>query len=807
MKPVDISSVFVSCALLGSIFYIPHAHAQRVALSASQDSKYLCELWAKDISQPTEPVSIETSSLLECFDSVLEPEQMTRLRRLWAGRSYISNQELAELGISSQMFPETYEIRLSVPVDWRRTSPVSLRDPAPPTSSHSIPPAKVSAYLNYASNVSYRQSTSGGSSSLDGSLNPVFSAADLVFESFHRFRSEDGRFNRLETHVTKDFKDSMIRLRAGDIDAPSFSLFGNFSHLGVGLQKNFGISPQYVNRPLGERDIFLERPARVEIFVNGILLRVLSLEAGRHEIRDIPTNRGINTVVLRITESGGDVRVIQFQSPVEESLLKPGTQDFSYNLGVLSWEDSEGLHYSKDWVASASYRRGLSSVWTAGLHAQSSQDAWVSGLESTAATNIGIFRLESALSGESQNFGSALRASYVWICPCAWGGYDQRFSLGAEWFSENYVRKLFPVTLAKTGVEHSVFSSFSSTLSSTISGQISASTQDVQAVLELNKKFGRSTLSGLRYSQRRELNTDRVDHEVGLQLTYQFDDGLRSVNSFASIPSRSHKQARVDAVYNNPTTQNSAQASLQHAGPSNTASLQGARGWQYADLAAGIDMGRENSENSYARFRFSPAGSIAWADGSWGFGRRIRDSLVLIDNQRDHSVLVNGDENSAEARIPPGRSAVITTTQAYRDKNFSLTRPLAEDARASDIFNPRFVIQPEYKTATVYRLEGADTLALQGLMLDENGKPISLAGGEFVELGSGRRVLFFTDDSGEFFAEDLRRKKYQVRFFNRPFDTTEVDLSDVKDAFWNVGTLRAHDKISRSRQESPKDRP
>jgi outer membrane usher protein len=791
----------------GSLLFTALAHAQdpepqSLAFSTFHANKYLCELWSEHSKEGPGDFLYSKDSLLKCLEPALDPLRFQELKIKWAPRQNIDANEIEDAGLKMSVDPTLFRIDMSYPPQWQRVSPVSVWKPPSVNISGDARTARHSAYLNYSANTYFVHNRTDPHTSFDAVLNPAAAMGGFVLESYHRYQSADERFARLDTHLTRDMESSLLRLRAGDNMIPSASLYGSYRHLGLSVNRNFGLSPHYVNRPLGEQDLFLERPSRVEIFVNGLLIRVLSLEAGRHEIRDIPTNRGINNVTLRITDSGGEPRLVQFQASLEETLLKAGLSDFSYNLGVLGTEDVGGLTYANDFVGSALYRRGLNNFWTAGVYSQASQNNVLLGLDNTLASSLGIFRLETALSSSESLLGSALRATYVWICPCAWRGLDQRFSLGAEWYSPKYLRRILPETYAETSLHHGVFASFSSTISPTISGQISASLnehhstqRDLQANLELNKRFGRATLTGLRYGQRRILGQASSDHEVGFQLTYHFDDGLRSINTYATLPSRAPHQLRADALYNNPVDQSSAQASVLQSSSSQRASLQGSRGWQHADLAAAVEVSSDEALGRASRFRLSPAGSIAYADGAWGFGRRIRDSYVVIDNQRNERLFVNGGEEVHEARIRPNGTAVITNAQAYQNRQFSLSRDSQADSAAHEIYTQRFHVRPKYKTATLITIEANRFVSARGVLADSAGQIVSLAGGELYDEANNHRIKFFTDHEGNFYIEGLNRSRYRVQVFTRPFEGLELDFSDSKTSLVDLDKVALTDRV------------
>lgn len=652
-------------------------------------------------------------------------------------------------------------------------------------------------------NANYSSLDTDSNISKDILLNPVLAGHDIVFESYHTYKSYIGQTIRQDTFMTKDFEDSMVRIRAGDNTSTSSSLISGNKFIGLNINRNFGISPGYVSHPLGEREIFLDSPSRVEIFVNGMIVKVLQLDAGRQFLKDIPANQGLNDISIKITDAAGLVRIVNFSMAAEESLLRRGIWDFSFSGGKLTDRNSEEPKYTEKSLGAFSLRHGVTTWWTPGVSAQGTDQNAIEAAENLFATPIGIFKLGAAFSQSNDSNGNALQAGYVWTNR---GKNDegQRFSLGGESFSPKFLKNIYPVTFAESGNRWDWNASFSTAITDSIAAQVSAiynhlyeaERETFQTNFEINKRFASGLFISLHYGETKSFggNPDLI-HEVGFNLNYQFDD-TKSVMANYRAPSQGSEQTQIDTLYNNAEKVTSAQASHAESSDGKTDSLSASYGWQYADLAGGVSHVDPSVGQEVTRYRFNPSGSFVYADGLLGMGRQIRDAYVVMHNERDEYIYLNGDEHVNEMAIPPRSSAVLTTVQAYQRKVVNAGRSTEVDSQSGEIYHREYKVRPANKTATILTIQEEKLFTIRGILADANGKPLPYISGRILNQSTNNESKFFTDDGGNFYIESLSPAKYDFSIYGNPFDFAEIDLSNLFKGTHDVGVVKLKTKVS-----------
>jgi outer membrane usher protein len=766
-----------------------------VALSADFKKVYLCEIWADQPNPQILKFEVQTDSLLSCLEKVLLEDEYEKIKSAWAGRKFVSEEDLKAQNITAKIDINNFKMDLDFPMEWQQPHIEAVRDEDKKLESEDRA-ANFSAYLNYAVNANYSSLETDSNVSKDIQLNPVIATQGVVVESYHTYHSLIGETKRLDTFLTKDFESSLVRLRLGDNTSSPGPLYDTNRYLGIKVSREFGISPGFVKHPLGEREIFLETPSRVEIFVNGLLIKVLNLDAGRHSLRDIPTNQGLNDISVKITDASGQTRYINFQMAAEESLLKKGINDFSFGGGKLTDDTFIEPQYLEKTFASILFRRGMTTFWTPEISVLGVEGNLIESVGSLFATTVGIFRIDAAFSQTRDFLGNAMRAGYVWTSEK--GSRQQRFSIGGETFSPKYLKKLFPGFFAETTNRWTAYANFSSSITETVSGQISANVnrafindaESLQTIIQANKRFGSNLTTSFYYSEMRNYGaTPDLIHELGINLSYHFDDHVTMLAN-ARYPSQGSQQVQGDVLYNNADNNSAAQATFSETADGNTAGLAGSYGWQYADLAAGMNHNDDFRGGRVTRYRLNPSGSIVFADGILGLGRYIRDSYTLLSNERDEYIYLNGDENQSEINVPPMSAGVLTTTQAYQLKVLNVGRSTQDDIKTGEIYHREFKARPKYKTAAILKVEEEKLFAIRGQMKNAKGVIIGYVAGRIMNLETKNEFKFFTDGDGTFYIESLSPGRYEVIVYGDPFEVLEFNLAQARKGINEIGVLQ-----------------
>jgi outer membrane usher protein len=179
---------------------------------------------------------------------------------------------------------------------------------------------------------------------------------------------------------------------------------------GVQYATDFGTQPGLVLTPgqfvAGQATV----PSTVDVFVNNALVTQQAVKPGPFDITNIPPITGPGNVTLVIRDELGREQVITrpfYASPV---LLRAGLTDFSYDLGLVRENFGIASNDYGPWVASGTYRRGISDRWTGEVRAEAQARVANAGIASDVLIDdLGVFSASAA--GGHNPLGSGGRVS------------------------------------------------------------------------------------------------------------------------------------------------------------------------------------------------------------------------------------------------------------------------------------------------------------------------------------------------------------------------------------------------------------
>lgn len=185
---------------------------------------------------------------------------------------------------------------------------------------------------------------------------------------------------RLDSTWTTDFPDKMETLRLGDV----ISTPGTWGHAvrfgGIQFGRNFGTQPGFITYPMQGIVGQAVLPSTVDVFINNALVSRQTVPPGPFSIRNLPIVTGAGQVQLVVRDLFGRQQIINQPFYASQALLSKDLDSFSYELGVI--RDNFGINSNDyhDWLGSANYRRGLSSLFTGELHAEAMQSQQAVGI-------------------------------------------------------------------------------------------------------------------------------------------------------------------------------------------------------------------------------------------------------------------------------------------------------------------------------------------------------------------------------------------------------------------------------------------
>lgn len=211
----------------------------------------------------------------------------------------------------------------------------------------------------------------------------VFNGFGVATSKFVRRDFPEGaRAIRLETTWTDDRPEDMVSARAGDLISGAVAWGRAVRFGGVQWATNFATQPGFISlsRPAMQGEAAL--PSTLELYVNDMLRLKREVPAGPFSIQDMPVVTGQGEARLVVTDLLGREQVIVAPYYASPRLLDAGLNAYSYEIGAI--REDYGLvsnRYGRA-MAVGTFRRGMSSHWTAELHAEFLEEQQTAGIGS-----------------------------------------------------------------------------------------------------------------------------------------------------------------------------------------------------------------------------------------------------------------------------------------------------------------------------------------------------------------------------------------------------------------------------------------
>ncbi len=170
---------------------------------------------------------------------------------------------------------------------------------------------------------------------------------------------------RLDSAYSFADPSSLRRYIAGDFISAGLSWSRPVHMEGVQLRSDFSLRPDLITFPLPSLSGSAAVPSTVSILINNASPVSRSIEPGPFEVPQLPIATGAGTISMTVANALGEQVVVNQPFYASASLLTPGLQAYSLQLGRLR-EDwgIESNHYGP-FAMNAFYRRGLTSKLTA----------------------------------------------------------------------------------------------------------------------------------------------------------------------------------------------------------------------------------------------------------------------------------------------------------------------------------------------------------------------------------------------------------------------------------------------------------
>ncbi len=244
-----------------------------------------------------------------------------------------------------------------------------------------------------------------------------FGALENVFLS--RAGDRDDPYQRLETRWTISDARTMTTWTAGDFIGGALAWTRPVRMGGLQVRRNFGVRPDLITFPVPRFTGQATVPSSVELLVDNVKQFGADVDDGPFVLDSFPRITGGGEATLVVRDALGRTTQTSVPIYVDYQRLAPGLSDFSLEAGRMRLGYATGNdRYGDDFVASGSYRRGLSMSLTGEVHAEYGSDLRVggAGVVWSPAGHLGVVTASFARSeGDSQ--GDQRSAGYQWMTP------------------------------------------------------------------------------------------------------------------------------------------------------------------------------------------------------------------------------------------------------------------------------------------------------------------------------------------------------------------------------------------------------
>jgi outer membrane usher protein len=351
-------------------------------------------------------------------------------------------------GVSFTFDEKTSALRLTVDPKLLKKNTIDLSQRR---TSKVLFTADTAAFLNYG--VTYSAGNDFDFSSLAVPLEiSVSKDGYLGLSTFSYIKNDtDNRFVRLLSSITRDDPARLRRFIIGDVPAFSGMLGSGGTLGGVSVSTNFSMSPFLVRSPGLDITGMAQTPSDVEVYANGMLVKKEHVAPGQFEFLNLPNLNGAGEVSVVIKDAFGQEQRLYIPYYLSSQLLKPGLQEYSYNLGLQRRElGTESFNYG-DPAFVAFHRVGFSPAFTGGLRAEADKD--VVNVGPTATFLLG--NLGELDTGVALSRGDG-RAGYGYFSNYFYAGRYFSGRISARGFSRDYANLTLTASSDKPRFESSV---------------------------------------------------------------------------------------------------------------------------------------------------------------------------------------------------------------------------------------------------------------------------------------------------------------------------------------------------------------
>tara|TARA_R110001583_G_scaffold52393_5_gene162822 strand:- start:3411 stop:5888 length:2478 start_codon:yes stop_codon:yes gene_type:complete len=764
-------------------------------------------------------IELPATSTLALLADTLVPEILEALVALQHD-DVLNQADFSKAGLNLTFDMSTLELIMQAPIEALQVSGLSFATKK--NTRHYIEASVLSGYTNlYLSATNTANVTENSENFID--FNHLVEAglnyhhAVLEYEAvYNQLDGESGEYSRQGTRINIDFPSQGTRMVFGDIYSRPSGFQAGVDFLGFGVSRDFSLIPTRNVRPTAARQFTLVRTSEVDVLIDGVVVKRLSLGAGSYNLEDIPLAEGVSDVELVITDRNGRQERINFSIATSMDFLKTGEFEYAFSSGVISSLVADKLEYNRDeFIISSMFEYGVLPSLTLGVNLQATSELYQLGQRSLFATSLGVFDLTVSYSDQDV-LGEGVAASLGFDVDFGADPNNTQLSFFHEYFSESFSR-VDSSFLQNDFLENSLGNSlstfnankhfFTSRYSQSVSQDLrfSFTFSYVDSYFENGNYWTVSpALSGdlfdtaatwsMRLSQK---FTEIDDNEFNalFTLSWPFGGYSRVVSSFSSDT----ENLKTEYSYLNGIGKSG--------GVNMFVGAQRAR-----DTDANIEAGIDYSANRYnvnlqhtSRFtdlnnnqsthfsRAELASALVFSGNKIAISRPIGDSFAIIEpysNLSNNRIDVDISDEGSRAHTDGLGAMVVPDLPAYSEQIISYE--VTDLPPGYDLGEGVFALNPGYGQGYSLKVGSDAIITAMGSLFDkQTGEPISLLAGKAISQTDENFVAldFFTNRAGRFAISGLKPGSYLLKLNSKDIRTYQLVIGDDSEALLRLGKI------------------
>ncbi|MFT6919291.1 MAG: outer membrane usher protein [Cognaticolwellia sp.] len=756
-------------------------------------------------------IKMAAEPTINLLKNTLNDNVLDRLSQLQKN-GFINNDDFEALGVKLIFDMASLELVLAPNVKNLKVGNIDFNKEM--SNRTYLVPSNINGYMNVSASVSRTESnTPLNDISIDQNytLNTAVNYKKMVLEYesiYSNIQNQDNFYARQGTRAKFDLADQGTRITFGDYyyNAASFQDGGDI--LGLQISRDFAVIPTKNVRPTASRQFTLQRSSTVDVMIDGVVVRRLTLGAGSYNLQDIPLVEGVSDLELVIIDSNGQEERINFSIATGMDLLKENEFEYNINGGFKSnVTNSEPEYNFNEYIVNAKLEYGISTSYTLGVNFQFSQSSYQIGQRNLFATGIGLFDIKSSYShnnfigeGVAISFGydlmglvdknSAFEFSIYY-------DFYSRFFIGAR--NDTFINIDSTINANQhfiaTRLSYNFDSNFRASLNTsyvhsydydmrywTISPSVSGQIFDTKANWSFrlsHKQFldnktdfsGLLTLSWpLGFDSRVVSSYQTERKEISSEYSYRKNIGNSGgIAMFAGATHSEDSNIGVDAGIDYDA--NRFLLNAQHTS-------------RYTDLS-------NDTNDHYSQLRL--ASGVAFSGSDIAIGRPIRESFAIVKQHnsiKENRAAISPTAHGARVYSDNLGPMLIPDLAAYNEQilNFEVDNlPVGYDLGAGV-----FMLSPGYSQGYSLQIGSDAAITVIGTLVDNQSKdPISLTSAKalLVNKEQNEPLIFFTNRAGRFAITGIRPGTYEIELNTEKLRRFKIIVKDDSDALLRLGTI------------------